>query len=164
VLSGQTTEPEIIKLKEYFRDLTPDGRVIPHNEMESLLGLSRKQKRYDTITERWRKMVEREVGIIITRELARGEGFKVCTADQVVDLSAGHVKKAGRIMGRSHKRLGSLDDEEIKDPKNRERRRLYVECVERLVQQQRTDLRRIAAVLRKPTATLPYRSEVTVRA
>jgi len=66
---GLTTEPDVRKLMEtYPRDKLLPDLVISYDEIEKLVGIQYGSSRWQSVTDRWRKTVQREFGIWLNFE------------------------------------------------------------------------------------------------
>jgi hypothetical protein len=92
-----------------FRDLIPDGRIIAHQEIESLLRIGRRQGRYQTVTNRWRRILLDEQRVFLDGRAARGQGFKVLTPDEMVRYGNAEIRAVGRKVRKAIK-VASLPD------------------------------------------------------
>lgn len=79
-----------------YRDLIPDGRIIAHEEIESLLKLNRKQGRYQTVTNKWRRVLLEEQRVYLDGRSSRGVGFTVLTPDDMVRFGNREIRAVGR--------------------------------------------------------------------
>ena len=97
---GVPTEMDVRKLREsYSEGALEIGKVIPYEEVEKLLGVRRTDHRWQTVTHRWRKIVEREAGVIIGT--VSGEAFKVLDSRETLDTACGKFRSAVRFTRRS---------------------------------------------------------------
>ena len=92
---GLPTEPDVKKLRAEFPDneLRP-GKTISYEDVERVIGVSYGQPRFATVTNQWRKMVEKETNIIIGTK--PGEAFVVLSEPEKVGLSGEQLRKAGK--------------------------------------------------------------------
>lgn len=102
-------EADVDLLLGRFRDLIPDGRVIAHEEIESLLKMNRRQSRYKTVTDRWRKTLLEEQRVFLDGRAALGAGFKALTPDDMVRYGNNRVRAVGRVLKKAI-RVASLPD------------------------------------------------------
>jgi hypothetical protein len=91
-------EADVQMLLGRFRDLLPDGRVIRHEEIEEPLTLSRKDSRYKTVTDRWRRLLMEEQRVFLDGRSALGQGFKALTPDDMIRYSNKRVRSVGRLL------------------------------------------------------------------
>jgi hypothetical protein len=92
-----------------FRDLIPDGRVIPHEEIERLIKLNRQSSRYLTVTRRWRDVEFHEHHVFLDGRAALGHGFKSLTPEEMVRYSHRTVRQVGRKLQKAI-RVAALPD------------------------------------------------------
>jgi hypothetical protein len=112
-----------------YRDLLPDGRVISHREIESLLKLTRKQSRYRTVTNKWRRFLLQEQRVFLDGRSALGEGFIALTPDDMIRYSNKRVRQVGRILRRAIQVASLPDPSELKSSEMRNyQARLLVAC------------------------------------
>lgn len=133
-----------------FRDLLPDGRLIAHSEIESLLSLDRKQSRYHTVTAKWRAVLLTEQRVFLDGRSANGNGFISLTPDEMVRYSNRRVRQVGRIL-RKAITVGSLPDpSELKSSEMRTyQARLLLLC-EQVVQTHKRGLVDLTRALQPP--------------
>lgn len=85
--------------------LPTQGQDIPHEAIEQAIGVGRNSARYRTVTNAWRAKL-RKAGIDIGA--VRGEGFRVLTQDERVEVSYEGVASGVRKVGRSLRRAASV--------------------------------------------------------
>lgn len=113
-LGGLPTEPDIKRIREAFPDCElKAGDIIRHDNIERVLQVKKGSSRYQTLTTRWRKLVETESGIIIGAE--RGTGFKVLSDGQKVGLSGAKLRSAARFARRAYIVAGRVDRSNLTD-------------------------------------------------
>lgn len=97
---GIPTEIDIRKLREAYPDgsLTV-GRIINYTEVEALLRMKRTDNRWRTVTHRWRRLVEKESGVIVGT--VDGEAFKVLDDHETLDTACGKLRTSVRCARRS---------------------------------------------------------------
>lgn len=84
---GLPTDMDIRKLREKYpiTELTR-GKVITYAEIEKLLELEWNSNRFKTVTNRWRRLIEKESGLYLDPNIP-GVSFKVLThQEQVVKM------------------------------------------------------------------------------
>lgn len=89
-------EADVQLLLGRFRDLLPDGRIVLHSEIESLLKMPHTLGRYHTVTRGWRRVVFEEQHVFLDGRSAQGQGFKALTPDEMVRFSHREVRSVGR--------------------------------------------------------------------
>ncbi len=140
---GVPTDPEVNMLRERYpvADMSP-GRVIPYNEVADLIGCPRDDRRFTTITNRWRRLVENETQTVVIGTL-RGVGFKVLDNTGKIDLGQTKLVTAVRSARRSYKLTATV------------RGQLSEEDKERLIQLQRRSGALLATAQIKSNVELP---------
>ena len=111
---GVPMEPDVRKLREQY----PEGRMKPgqvmsYDEVEAVLKVPKDSGRFYGVTNKWRKIVEEETGIILGVE--RGEGFKVLAEGEKVDLSGNKLRMAARAARRSYLIASRVDIKKLTD-------------------------------------------------
>jgi hypothetical protein len=113
---GIPTDIEVKKLREAYPDseLKP-GLLISYEEVETVAGLDRlaKRSRWMSVTDRWRRNVESEVGVIIGPDPDGTAAFKVYTEGDKVGLSTKKLKTAGRMARRSYVVAARVDVKQL---------------------------------------------------
>lgn len=98
---GVPTDVDVKTLRDTYPESQMEaGQVIPYREVERLLNERKDSHRWKGVTNRWRKIVENETGIVVGVE--RGEGFKVLEEPEKVDLSGSKLRSAARAARRSY--------------------------------------------------------------
>jgi hypothetical protein len=111
---GRPTDAEINNLRESFPDSTfTEGQVIPYPIISKVIGEEKNTHRWRTITYRWRRMVERESGIVIGCE--RGLGFKILNNEQRFELSESKHRSGKKMIRRGLNLTVLVDREELTD-------------------------------------------------
>lgn len=108
---GVSTDPQVRRLMEHYSDIQAlRGTTIPHEDIESVIGERQESNRYRTITNRWRKQVERQTGVVISgRGEAQGVGFRVLTDSEQLGFGVGQRVSAGRRIRRWHTSVSNTD-------------------------------------------------------
>src|SRR5262245_49736102 len=91
-------EADVQLLLGKFRDVLCDGRVIRHEEIEAAIALSRKDHRYRTVTNGWRRVLMDEQRVFLDGRSALGQGFKALTPDDMIRYSNKRVRAIGRML------------------------------------------------------------------
>jgi hypothetical protein len=117
---GIPTDIEIRRLREYFpeKDLHY-GTEITYKSISELIGCHEKTHRWSAITNRWRKVVERETNIIIGIGQP-GISFKVLKEHEKVTLSNCKLKNAARSIRRSYVISSRVDTKQLTEQQLRE--------------------------------------------
>jgi hypothetical protein len=103
-LAGMPTEPDVKLLKQAFE--LKDNLEISHEQVEKIIGVSRKTWRYRSIVDAWRRAVEREQNIIIGA--IPGIGFKVLPPSERVSLCVSKVASGTRMVRRAGVRAAMI--------------------------------------------------------
>jgi len=116
---GIPTDPDIKQIREAF----PEDQLnaldeIPYEDIENLLGIPQTSSRFRAVTNRWRKIVEDETGLVIG--VIRGKGFKLLNDEEKLDLSVGKLRTAVRQSHKSY-RYASLVDAKALNEENKKR-------------------------------------------
>lgn len=133
-----------------FRDLIPDGRTIAHEEIETLLKLNRRQSRYHTVTNKWRRIILNEQRVFLDGRAAHGAGFVALTPDEMIRYSNRRVRQVGRILRKAIQVASLPDPSELKSSEMRNyQARLFVAC-EQLVRTHKHVLIDLTKALQPP--------------
>lgn len=117
---GLPTEPDIKKIREFYPDQSLKvGDVIAYNDIAEILGVPYGSSRFKTVTDRWRKVFEKDSGKVLDCE--KGVGFRVNHDSQNLDLSGKKLRTATRMARRSYIVAGRIDRKNLSDD---ERKRL----------------------------------------
>jgi hypothetical protein len=144
------TDADVELLLGRYRDLLPDGRVIAHEELESLLKLNRKQGRYQTVTNKWRRVLLNEQRVFLDGRAALGAGFVALTPDEMIRYSNKRVRQVGRILRKAIQVASLPDPSELKNSEMRNyQARLFVAC-EQLVSTHKHVLLDLTKALQPP--------------
>ena len=84
---GMNVENELKLMDKAFSEAKP-GDVIPHEDIEKTINLSRKESRYRTVISRWRRDMLKTKNLDI--ESRRGEGYAVLTPTERVSSGSRH--------------------------------------------------------------------------
>ena len=98
---GVPTDVDVKKIREEYpeSEMKP-GQIIPYGEIEKLLNEKKWSNRFKGVTNRWRKLVEHETGMVVGTEA--GQGFKILQEAEKVDLSGTKLRSAARLAKRSY--------------------------------------------------------------
>jgi len=129
IIKNPRVAAEVEMLLGRFRDLIPDGRVIAHEEIENLLRINRKQSRYWTVVNKWRKLLIEEQRVFLDGRAANGAGFVSLTPDEMIRYSNKRVRQIGRILRRAITVASLPDPSELKNSETRKyQAQLFVAC------------------------------------
>ena len=103
-IGGRDTKPEIDALAAAF-EIKP-GLSLTHEDVAKAAGLDVGSHRFATVTNRWRKIIERNSTI---RVESRDRVFHFLTADEAHDRSKVDLHRIGRATGKLHTRVGAID-------------------------------------------------------
>lgn len=157
-VGGVPTDPEVRRLKDRYADVARlRGTTIPHDDVEELIGVSRHSSRYKTVTDRWRRHVERETGVVISGQgEAIGVGFRVLTHAEQVTFGVAQRVGAGRRIVRWHASIANTDPAML-SPAQRQVRDFEVAAAAKL-HLAMTEVRHALAARPAPPAPHPRRS------
>ena len=111
---GIPTEIEVKQLREAYPDESLiTGKVIPYSEIEEIINVSRSENRWRTITGRWRRIIEKEMGIILAPDPEGTLSFKVYLDGEKVVLSRKKIHTAGRYARRSYMVASKVNTKEL---------------------------------------------------
>ncbi len=115
---GLPTEPEVNRIRSAYPDaeLTV-GQVIPYDNIAAIIGAAYKSNRFRSITNVWRKKVEKETNKIIGTE--PGVGFVVLSESQKVNLSGSKLRSAARFARRSYMVASRTDVKQLSEEEAR---------------------------------------------
>jgi hypothetical protein len=97
---GIPTDIDIRKIRDRYPEMElKTGSIIPYGDIAKLIGVEVSSHRFKTVTNRWRKLVERETGHIMIG-VEPGKGFKVMSesekASEARSKQRGAIKAARR--------------------------------------------------------------------
>lgn len=105
---GVPTGPDVKLIREVFPDdCLTENKEIPYSEIELAISILRGSSRFRTVTDAWRRAVERDTGIVI--DVIPGSGFIVLSDRGKLDLSGRKLREAGRKVRRSVKIMALTD-------------------------------------------------------
>lgn len=145
------TDVDVRRLREHFRDLLPDGRLIEHGEIEKLIGVKRTRSYYRTATKAWRRSVFEEDRLYLDGRTALGRGFKVLTPDDMVRFANKRVREAGRILKRAVLVAAAPSDEALTDANARAYRARLLAAAQELATTHTETMKALTSALRRPT-------------
>lgn len=143
-------EADVQVLRKRYTDLEPDGRVIRHDELEAVLGLSRTEARYRTVIAKWRKVLWDESQLYLDGMSAEGQGFRVLNGNQMVQHGNKRLRWAGRSIKTAVRVLATPRDDEITDPHARNYRARALVVAEQLVVSHGRSMRELTTALKAP--------------
>lgn len=106
-LSNTENETDLIR-KTWPDNELEHGQIIEYEDVEKLLNLTRKESRFRTITNRWRKLVEENTGRTIIGTKAN-VGFLVMSDTDKLSLSQRKLKSSVRSAKRSFAVSGAVN-------------------------------------------------------
>lgn len=120
---GLPTGPQVRKLEAHFPDLEAmRGEIITHESIETAIGEKRDSNRYRTVTNAWRRKVERATGIVIDgRGEAQGVGFRVLSHGDQVEFGVGQRRAGARRVRRGYQAVASTREESLTEEQRRVR-------------------------------------------
>ena len=107
---GMNVENELKLMDKAFSEAKP-GDVIPHEDIEKTINLSRKESRYRTVISRWRRDMLKTKNLDI--ESRRGEGYAVLTPTERVSSGSRHIGLHNRAMKRTFYRVSTIPREQL---------------------------------------------------
>lgn len=111
---GIPTEIDIKKLREAWPETKMKiGDKFTYSAIENLLGIKKESNRFKTITTRWRKIIEKQVGIILGPY--EGIGFKVLSEHEKLELSGTKLRIAVNSTRKSMTILALTDRNQLTD-------------------------------------------------
>lgn len=149
------TDEDVRQLQIVFGDLLPDGRLVTHQQIEAVIGVSHLTAHYRTVTNRWRKLLVAERSVYLDGVAAQGSGFVSLTPDEMVRFGNRGARIAGRKVLRSMAVMSLPDDAALSEGMRRYRARLSM-AVAQIAETHRTQLRDVSRAL-APTPSLPKR-------
>lgn len=103
-----STDSEIKRIEQVIpAEILLPGKTIIHGELEGILGLTRDQSRYRSVTGRWRRLLQEQHGIVL--KAVQGEGYRVLTEAEKVGKATGQIEGIGRAIIRTGKTLQTVD-------------------------------------------------------
>jgi len=159
IVKSPAVESDVRLLLATFAGIEPDGRTISHDQLEAVLKMSRRQGRYRTVVNRWRKAVRATRGIVLDGISGEGRGFVALTGDDAVRIHAVRERRSGDR--KYHRALSSAvapTDEQIANPTVRVFRARFVAGLESIVRAARQMKRELMGPP-KPTPQLPRAKE-----
>lgn len=111
---GLPTDVEIRALRERWPESHMEpGDFVGYGEIASVIGADKGTSRYSVVVNRWRRIVERETGKILKAQ--RGEGFRVLSETEKVDLTEDTAASGDRRYRRAWKVSATVDVKEVSD-------------------------------------------------
>lgn len=107
---GVPTAPDVKRLLEHFG--SPQPRLITHEDVEAVLGITRHTSRYRSVTGAWRKLLEQEHNILVSG--APG-GFQILTSPERIDHAMHQRTKGVRRLVRAMKEIVTVPVHELDD-------------------------------------------------
>lgn len=148
--NGLPYEPEVRKLETRYEQLD-EGIVIPHAEMEQLLGLPRSAKRYFGIINSWRAKLLRTRNI--DTEFERGNGLKILPPEDRLAVSERDFHFSARALGRSLRRTTMVPRDRLNEVGKR--RADHIEKRVAFAYQSVSEARKQLAIDLAPVKSLP---------
>lgn len=96
--NGIPTEPDVKKLRDTF-GVPAVGQEIPYSAIEAAIGVNRKTHRWATVTNAWRKALDREHNVLM--DAIPNVGFRVMDPSERVVFSASTYKGGLRRIARA---------------------------------------------------------------
>jgi len=102
-----------IRLLENEYGIPEIGKIIPYEEVAAVIKYDKDSSRFKTVTQRWRKKIERDHNVIIGTE--RGIGFVALDNASRVDLGSDKFKYGMKSVRRANKVVSSTDHSDLTD-------------------------------------------------
>lgn len=155
VMNGRPTEPQAGKVYSIIKakiDAKEFGAVIPHTELESIIGVSRDKEasRYRTVLNAAFKRVARETGITMRAE--RSVGYSIPLGTEQMRMGTGAVRSGVRKMLRGAATVAAITDERLPNELERTKRDHLVASMNRMNELVKTDSKRLQLTLGKTEA------------
>lgn len=98
---GLPTDGDIRRIRAEFPDKELEvGREITYEALAGVIGNPAESHRWKTVVGRWRRLVEKDSGIIVG--VVRGQGmFRVLSSGETLDVASGKFRTAARSARRS---------------------------------------------------------------
>lgn len=110
---GLPTAIDVKKLEDRF-GVPEEGTLIRHADIEACIGVKWRTPRYTTVLNAWRKKLESPHNLHTAVE--PGEGLKILTADEAVDVRRVDWRKNVRGVKRTAMETKRIDPSKIVDP------------------------------------------------
>lgn len=107
-IGGKDTKPEIDAIMAAIKP-TP-GQSVPHEDVARCAGLDPNSTRFRTVTDRWRKMIERDTAI---RSESVDRTFRFLSPDEAHDRSKVDLHRIGRASGKLKARVGAINPQAL---------------------------------------------------
>lgn len=146
-------DADVQMLLKVFSDITADGRVITHEQIEGVLRVSRANARYRTVVNKWRRLLQYERCVYLDGMGGHGRGFVSLTPDEMVRFSNRGVRAAGRKLRRMIA-VVSMPDDAVLSESTRQYRAVLLLATEKLALEHRSLLRDVSRAL-APMKQLP---------
>lgn len=125
---GVPVAPDVSRLIEHF-GITKPGDHIPHEQVETVLGLDRKKNRYRTVTKAWCDALWEQHNV---RQIVRDGGFETLTPEQRMDYGEYQRTKGVRRMTQAVKEIITTPTNELDDRQQRRHTNLLATTVKAL--------------------------------
>lgn len=142
--------PDVQKLKQAFPNPEPET-IIPHEELENVLGLRPGTYRYYGVINSWRTYLLREFNI--DTQFLKAVGLEILTAPRRMEVCEQQLRRIVKATRKTEIRLSSLPTDELDEAQKR-RYDHEQKLVARLTQESKKIEKMITANL-KPVAALP---------
>jgi len=109
-IGGRDTTPEIDAIRAA---ITPrPGESVSHEDVAQVAGIEADSTRFQTVTNRWRRLVERDSAIQVE---SRDRVFHFLTASEALERGKTDVHRIGKATGRLHVRVTRIDTAALSD-------------------------------------------------
>lgn len=114
-LGGKSTNPEVDAIMRAFKPIA--GERISYEDIAGVIGVDVSDNRFRTITNRWRKIIEKQHQVRITVE---DRHFVFLTSNQALDYSRRDFHRLGRATGKMVSRVSIIDPTQLSDERKEE--------------------------------------------
>lgn len=125
---GVPVAPDVSKLIEHF-GITKPGDHIPHEQVETALGLDRKKNRYRTVTRAWCNALWEQYNV---RQIVRHGGFETLTPEKRMDYAEYQGIKGVRRLNQAVKEVVTTPVSELSEHQQRRHTNLLATNVKAL--------------------------------
>lgn len=149
-------DADVQVLLKVFGDVIPDGRQITHEQLETVLSISRLSSRYRTVVSKWRRILFIERRVWLDGRAAEGAGFRALTPDEMVRYANREVRASGKKLKKAIAIASAPNDEELSADVLRYRQLLEAAAI-KISLEHRQSLRDVSKGL-APMKQLPSRA------
>lgn len=107
-IGGKDTKPEIDAIFAAVK--AEAGTSVTHEDVAKAAGIDAGSTRFQTVTNRWRRMIERDTAVRIE---SRDRVFHFLTADEAHDRSKTDLHRIGKATGKLHVRVSAVNTQSL---------------------------------------------------